>query len=129
MKVLKSWSVVVPLALVLGSTAVAEVPTFLSYAGRLTRGEVPVEGYYDMAFELYDAESGGVLVWSEQHPDVDVVNGLFAVELGGSQNLAESLGGDRYWLQVVVEGTPMLPRAAGPRISLRVTTPRSRVGS
>jgi hypothetical protein len=59
------------------------VPQLISYQGRLANslGE-PVNTSVSMTFAIYDAPSGGTVLWSETHSSVRVYDGLFNVVLG-----------------------------------------------
>lgn len=71
-------------------TAVA-VPIFgfsdinqtMSYQGQLTdSGGSPISGNKNLRFVIYDALTGGNLLWSETHNSVPVTNGIFNIILG-----------------------------------------------
>jgi hypothetical protein len=71
------------LVLALASLTVAEVPQLINYQGRLTDDlGNPVNGTVSMTFTIYDAAEVGEAKWTEIHPSVDVVDGLFSVALG-----------------------------------------------
>jgi hypothetical protein len=93
--------------------AQATVPSTMSYQGRLTdgAGNNVADGPYAVTFKLYDAVTGGALLWSETQPGVTVTGGLFSVVLGSSTPLAVPF--DRqYWLGIAVAADPeMAPRA------------------
>ena len=58
------------------------VPGKTNFQGLLLDGEGdPVNGPIDFEFRLYDSETGGALLWSETHDDVDVLDGLYDVAL------------------------------------------------
>jgi hypothetical protein len=61
----------------------ADVPHIINFQGLLTDpiNDTPLTGNYLMEFHLYDAQTGGTLLWVEQQ-DVTVVNGIFNVEIG-----------------------------------------------
>lgn len=69
-----------------------------------------------MTFKIYDSPSkviGGpdVLYWTEVFPSVSVAqNGTFAVELGSSVPIPDSLFERQAWLEVIVNGEVMSPR-------------------
>ncbi|MCP4542589.1 MAG: hypothetical protein GY832_36165, partial [Chloroflexi bacterium] len=58
--------------------------TTVNYQGRLAdSGGTPLDGTYGMSFALWDAATGGSIVWGpEAHPAVPVSEGLFSVGLG-----------------------------------------------
>lgn len=77
----KTW-ITLGAALLTLSAARAGLPpsSAFSYQGQLRQGGVPFDGVIDLTFTLFDitgAQVGGSLISSE----VDVLNGLFAVEL------------------------------------------------
>ncbi len=92
------------------SAAYAGIPQTINYQGYLTNpdGE-PLDGNYSMEFQIYDSETEGTLLWSEEQSEVAVVSGLFHVILGEVTSI--ELGFDEpYWLEVTVEGEPLSPR-------------------
>ncbi len=77
------------------STAAVNPPTLMNFQGRLTNsaGNVVANGSYNMIFRIYDAASGGTLLWTETRDDVNrvtVTNGLFSVKLGEVTALSAS---------------------------------------
>ncbi len=67
------------------------VPTSLTHQGRLLDGDGrPVEGDHTLSFSLYDASTGGDLVWSESHT-APFSSGLYTVELGSTTPLDEDV--------------------------------------
>jgi len=98
--------------LLFAPVAHATPPSTMSYQGRLTDGvgiNVP-DGAYSVTFKLYDASTGGALLWTETQPTVAVTGGLFSVVLGSVTPLAVPF--DRqYWLGIAVAPDPeMAPR-------------------
>lgn len=85
-----------------------QLPDF-TYQGRLQQSGAPANGNFDLAFALYDQASGGnqVGVTITQN-DFPVVDGIFNVSLG----FPGAFTGTQLYLQVSVEGTPLLPRQA-----------------
>lgn len=69
--------------LVASSATSAAVPHLVRYQGKaLDSQQVPLEGPYTLKFRLYDAETGGAVVWQETQPNVPMTNGQFSVLLG-----------------------------------------------
>jgi len=100
----------------LASPASAPGPsaTTVNYQGRLAdSGGTPLDGTYGMSFSLWDASSGGNLMWGpESHAAVPVAEGLFSVGLGSqtSGGIPTSVwNGDRY-LEIAVGGETLSPR-------------------
>ena len=88
--------------------------TTVNYQGRLADAAgLPLSGDYAMTFALWDAPSGGSLVWGpESHAAVPVSEGLFNVGLGSltSGGIPTSAwDGDRY-LEITVGGETLAPR-------------------
>ncbi len=77
----------------------ADVPQMINYQGRLTdfQGD-PVNATVSMTFTIYDQASGGTVWWTETQASVQVSNGLFAVILGTTLPIDDSVfvDPDRY---------------------------------
>ncbi|HNT73527.1 MAG TPA: hypothetical protein PKH77_00770 [Anaerolineae bacterium] len=88
--------------------------TTVNYQGRLAdNAGTPLDGTYGMSFALYDAATGGTLIWGpEAHTAIPVSDGLFSVGLG-SQTAGgiptSAWNGDRY-LEITVGGEMLSPR-------------------
>jgi len=88
----------------------AEIPHLINYQGKLTdSNDSPLNGSHNVTFRIYDAESGGSLLWQETHTTT-IEKGIFSVMLGGVTAL--NLPFDRpYFLSIQVGGDPeMTPR-------------------
>lgn len=124
------------LTLAAASFAQGTVPERVSVSARMvdTAG-LPVSGSHDVVFALFDVDVGGVARWTESRTGVAfTADGLFNLELGANTPLtATILDGQRLYLQLTIDGTPMNPRI--PIVSvpyaLRATTAASaaRVGT
>ena len=91
-----------------GTTAFAEpqLPDFV-YQGRLQQNGAPANGTFDLSFALYDAENGGNQVGTAiDEADFPVDDGLFSISLA----FPGAFSGTQLYLQVSVDGVPMLPR-------------------
>lgn len=88
--------------------------TTINYQGRLADplGN-PLDGSFAMSFTLWDAPTGGSQVWGpEEHPGVEVSEGLFHIALGSATSggiAASTWSGDRY-LEISIEGETLSPR-------------------
>ncbi len=91
----------------------------IPYAGALSdlAGQSVTDGLYDLIFALYEAETGGEVLWSEVQEGVIVEAGVFEVALGSAAAIpADLLEHGARWLAVGVRGpgeagfTPLLPR-------------------
>jgi hypothetical protein len=73
--------------------AAQTVPYRINFQGRITNtsGTILSNGSYNMKFRIYNASSGGTLMWSEDRlvassQSVSVTNGLFSVQLNEVAN-------------------------------------------
>jgi hypothetical protein len=91
----------------------AEIPQVMGYQGRITENTgIPVaNGTYAMQFRIYDAETGGSLLWDSGSLSVETNAGVFSVMLGESPQPTLNLDFDQdYWLLVTYRGEDQLPR-------------------
>jgi hypothetical protein len=99
------------LVVMLAGTRLHALPlgTAFTYQGRLTDGANPANGSIPMAFELWDADMGGMNVGipSSISKNVPVANGLFSVDLDFG---SAAFSGDARWLEIRVNGTLMTSR-------------------
>ena len=81
----------------------AQVPRAMNYQGYLTSsGGTPLNGTYSITFRIYDAATGGNLLWYETK-SVTVTNGYFDVQLDLSVNGGDTLKfGRPYWIALEV---------------------------
>jgi len=95
----------VVLALVIFGKVFAQVPRIMNYQGKLTDASgVALNGTYSITFRIYDdpTETDGHLLWCDT-VTVNVVNGLFDVQLDLSHNGGDTLKFDRpYWIALEV---------------------------
>jgi len=93
----------------------AEVPRTIHYQGRLTEPDgSPIVGEHAVTLRLYDAATGGVKLWEEQHELslLRVDNGIFAVTLGTLTSFPAAMTFNApLWLTVEVDdGGEFAPR-------------------
>ncbi|MDJ0653599.1 MAG: hypothetical protein QNJ40_05585 [Xanthomonadales bacterium] len=102
--------------LVLSSTAFSEqLGTAFTYQGTLQYQGQPANGIYDLQFDLFDADIGGLAVVAPVFlDDVVVEGGAFSVELDYG---TAAFAGDQLWIEIAIrEGsnsggyTGLLPR-------------------
>lgn len=114
-----------------GQAILAPITTAFTYQGHLMDDESPANGPYDFLFELYDAFSGGNQIGNDVLlNDIDVVDGLFTVELdfganaftGGARYLqiGVRLGGSTGSFDIFTERQPL---QAAPYASFSATAP------
>lgn len=88
---------------------VLAVPQFINYQGVLRDDQARlVTGNKAMIFKLYDALSGGSLVWQLTTAEVVVSNGLYNIKLGPLGY--NELGSGPRWLEVSVGSETLSPR-------------------
>jgi hypothetical protein len=107
-----SISVLFLIILMVGATS-ADIPKSISYQGKvtLTSGNPVVDGNYVMRFRIYNAASGGSLLWDSGNQWVTLTGGIFDVILGDNIPPAITLDFNQdYWLQVTFSGTNVTPR-------------------
>ncbi|OGU33294.1 MAG: hypothetical protein A2057_10760 [Ignavibacteria bacterium GWA2_35_9] len=99
--------------LIFASLTQAQIPQTISYQGVLTdnAGIVVPNDNYTLTFRLYDAITGGTLLWEESRI-IPVEQGLFEVILGEVVPITLPFN-QPYWLGITVGTDPELsPRAA-----------------
>jgi hypothetical protein len=84
----------------------------MNYQGYLTDSSGnPLNGTYNLAFELWDAPSWGNSEWGpEIRPNTQVTHGIFQVTLGSSITLDPDVFDEALFLAVRVNGTWVVPR-------------------
>jgi hypothetical protein len=111
----RAWIVVFLALCVTVTRTSAQIPRTLSYQGILsdTLGTPKPDGLYAITFRLYDAPSGGTLLWVETQ-SLQVRWGLFSAVLGSQTPFPSSLTFERqYWLGIQPAGDPeLVPRIA-----------------
>ena len=91
--------------------AQAEIPRYINYQGKLTdANDDPVTGDVSITIRIYDAESGGAVLWTEAQK-ATVTRGIFSILLGNSEVLDSLDFNAPYWYSVEVESDgEMTPR-------------------
>ena len=100
------------LSILLVGLSGADVPHLISYQGRLTNASGnPLTGTHNITFRIYDAASGGTMLWSETHTVTLNSEGLYDVMLGSINPFPASVDFSQpYWLAVSVDGGSELCR-------------------
>lgn len=98
--------------LCLAAPAAAAVPGQVSYQSLLLDPNgLPVNGSVDLAFRLFDALTGGTVVWTETIPGVFVLDGVYQATLGAATPLSPSLiSSGPLFLEVQVDAETLAPR-------------------
>ena len=94
-------------------TSFGEIPKTISYQGILNQadGTTAPDGDYTLTFFIYDVETGGTELWTEEQT-VTVSKGVFNAILG-SVNPLDLAFDNPYWLGIKVNGgTELAPRIA-----------------
>ena len=83
----------------------------IHYQGYLTNSDgTPVNGNRNLSFKLYDAPTGGNLIWGpENHLNIPVTNGLFNIGLGSLSLNGIAVTTDSF-LEIIVDGELLSPR-------------------
>ena len=83
----------------------------INYQGQLTdASNFPMNGTANLAFQIWDASSGGTSLWSNAQAGVPLNQGLFNVELPVGNVLTGAQLNAGLWLEVTVNGQTMAPR-------------------
>jgi hypothetical protein len=105
-------TLVAALLLALALPVHAEVPQTIGFTARLVDDKTGAEvtGTQQLTFKLFDAESGGTALWTEE-TSATAEEGLVFVDLGATEPLtAQVLDGRKLFLEVTLNGTAMEPR-------------------
>jgi hypothetical protein len=111
------WLAIFALTL-LATPAFAQVPQDMTYTGRLVSSSgTPLAGTVNLELRVFDAETSGTQLYSEEHLGVDLdATGGFSVQLGlgtspsGGPFDADLFSDVNRWLEVVVDTQVLAPR-------------------
>ncbi|MSQ29536.1 MAG: hypothetical protein EXR68_03500 [Dehalococcoidia bacterium] len=70
----------------------------ITYHGRLTDNGQPATGSYDIQFRLFSVVSGGAVITTVDHDNVQVSQGLFSTEL----DFGDSWDGSKKWVELAI---------------------------
>ncbi len=86
----------------------ATIGDAITYQGFLTdENEAPLSGNFTMRFQIYNAKSGGALLWDGGNTTIAVNDGLFAARLAISTDI---FNGEALWVAQTVNGELLSPR-------------------
>ena len=98
------------LILIMSITA-QSIPSLVNYQGRVSDASGdPLSGNMNIAVKIHSHETNEAETYSEDLGSVAVNNGLFAIQFGSGTNFPSALAQAEAWLEVSVDGTPLLPR-------------------
>ncbi|MBN1268255.1 MAG: hypothetical protein JXB04_01590 [Kiritimatiellae bacterium] len=89
-----------------------QVPELINFQGRLVNGTNLVNDQVGLTLSLYDAASGGTLLYADSNT-VDVVDGLYSTFLGDDTILGsflEVFTNEEVWVEIEVNGVTLEPR-------------------
>ncbi len=105
---------IVQLALVslLATAALAATPSQVAYQGLLLDSNgAPVTGVVSIRVTLYDDLLVGNALWTESHGAVDVLDGVYSIELGSFTPLTGAiLESGSVFLEIEIDGETLIPR-------------------
>lgn len=96
--------------LLFAMAGLAQIPRTISFQGVLTDslGNPKPDGTYTLTFRIYDDESSGTALWTEEKT-VDVKRGLMNTVLGDQISFGTTVKFDKpYWLSIQVASQPEL---------------------
>lgn len=92
------------------ATPAAAVPGTVSFTARLSENDVPTEGSVTLQIAVYDAVSGGTLMWDETQTTV-AERGLVYASLGAVEPLGPTVfDGRPMFIELTVDGDVLVPR-------------------
>lgn len=104
----------VTVLLSLAASPALAVPTTVSFTGRIldSSSTEPISGPVSLNFKLYDALTGGTVVWEEDQ-SATAEDGMVYLALGRVKALDGTVfNGRALWLELTVNGDTMAPREA-----------------
>ncbi len=110
----QSLTVTLTVIFVIVTGAFADVPDFINYQGTLTDSSGnPISGTVSITLSFYNNQTGGFYLWTETHSTVEVVNGLFHLQMGSVTPLSTDMfTGQDLWLETGVASETLSPRAS-----------------
>jgi len=95
------------------TSAHAQAPGLIPVQGFLSTSDgSAVDGAHRLTFALFDSESGGTQLFTDDYTSIDLDAGHFVVYLGAQDgkplDLSTFDGGGDLWLEVVIDGTEVI---------------------
>jgi hypothetical protein len=97
-----------PLAALAGEIKPGSVPGSINYQGRLEMDNAPWTGPIHLYFRIYDASSGGALLWTSPELLVNAAQGIFSANI--TPPWTTFANAKTAYLEVQVEGDVLTPR-------------------
>ena len=96
----------------LAAPAPAATPGQINYQGLLLDQQgAPITGNVNLVFTIFSAASGGSALWTESHPSVAALDGVYDVVLGATTPITPAVvAGGSLFLQITVNGETLVPR-------------------
>ena len=102
---------IIAVFIVLGQATQAAVPNQINYQGRLTdAGGNATTGNFTMSVRLYDAPTGGNIIYQETIGPVGVTKGIYSFQFGASGNGIISVLTGQDYLSLTIDGTEQSSR-------------------
>ena len=94
------------------AAAPAATPGQINYQGLLLDQQgAPITGNVNLGFTIFDAAQNGTALWTETHPNVAALNGVYDVVLGATTPITPAVvAGGALYLQITVNGETLVPR-------------------
>ncbi|MFH1725285.1 MAG: hypothetical protein ABII00_11790 [Elusimicrobiota bacterium] len=91
--------------------AFAAAPMRINFQGRLEESGEPASGIKSFVFKMYDAASGGTLVWTSETHNILVTEGLFSVvlETGTPAHLSTGTFAGPRFMEIAVDAVTLSP--------------------
>lgn len=96
----------------LAAAAPAATPGQINYQGLLLDQQgAPITGNVNLVFTIFDAAQNGTALWTETHPNVAALDGVYDVVLGATTPITPAVVADgSLYLQIAVNGETLVPR-------------------
>jgi hypothetical protein len=96
----------------LAAAAPAATPGQINYQGLLLDQQgAPITGNVNLVFTIFNAAQSGTALWTETHPSVAALNGVYDVVLGATTPITPAVvAGGSLYLQIAVNGETLVPR-------------------
>ncbi|MFC1546248.1 hypothetical protein ACFL4O_00830, partial [bacterium] len=95
----------------ISSTALSAPDPKINYQGRLEKAGELITGTKTIVFKIYDAKTGGNLIWQSGEQSVNIIQGFFNYPLGNNTPLPTDIFSQKtLYLEIIIESSIMSPR-------------------